>query len=88
VIPTNPEKEICMSHEASTVDQNKLIDFLLEKQNLKNDAALARALDVAPPVISKIRHHRLPVGAALKLRMMRRFGVTLEKLDELAPEAA
>lgn len=77
-----------MSKAAPTFDQNKLIDHLLEAYRLKNDAALSRLLDVAPPVISKIRHNRLPIGAAIKLRMMRRFGITLEKLDELAPEAA
>ena len=46
-----------------------LADALIEKLNLKNDAALSRALEVAPPVISKIRHRRLPVGASLLIRM-------------------
>src|SRR5438309_8598464 len=50
-------------------DPNNLLDSLIEKLNLKNDAALSRALEVAPPVISKIRHHRLPVGASLLIRM-------------------
>jgi len=36
---------------------------------LKNDAALSRALEVSPPVISKIRHRRLPVTASLLIRM-------------------
>src|SRR3954447_10563083 len=48
---------------------NHLLDILIEKLNLKNDAALSRALEVAPPVISKIRHRRLPVGASLLIRM-------------------
>lgn len=50
-------------------DPNNLLDALIEKLNLKNDAALSRALEVAPPVISKIRHRRLPVGASLLIRM-------------------
>ena len=33
-------------------DPNHLLDSLIEKLNLKNDAALSRALEVAPPVIS------------------------------------
>lgn len=55
----------------SQTDYNpdRLLDALLEKLALKNDAALCRALEVAPPVISKIRHRRLPVGASLLLRM-------------------
>lgn len=48
---------------------NRLLDTLLENLRLKNDAALSRMLEVAPPVISKIRHHRLPVGASLLIRM-------------------
>jgi len=50
-------------------DPNRLLDTLIEKLHLKNDAALSRALEVAPPVISKIRHNRLPVGASLLIRM-------------------
>jgi hypothetical protein len=50
-------------------DPNNLLDSLIKKLNLKNDAALSRALEVAPPVISKIRHRRLPVGASLLIRM-------------------
>jgi hypothetical protein len=50
-------------------DPNNLLDSLIERLNLKNDAALSRALEVAPPVISKIRHRRLPVGASLLIRM-------------------
>jgi hypothetical protein len=48
---------------------NRLLDTLIENLRLKNDAALSRALEVAAPVISKIRHHRLPVGASLLIRM-------------------
>ncbi|MNK05210.1 hypothetical protein D3C87_230860 [compost metagenome] len=50
-------------------DPNHLLDSLIERLHLKNDAALSRALEVAPPVISKIRHRRLPVGASLLIRM-------------------
>jgi len=45
-----------------TYNPNRLLDTLIERLRLKNDAALSRALEVAPPVISKIRHGRLPVG--------------------------
>ncbi len=56
-----------MAHHAlasqESYNPNHLLDILLGKMQLKNDAALSRLLEVAPPVISKIRHHRLPVGA-------------------------
>jgi hypothetical protein len=48
---------------------DNLLDALLKKMELKNDAALARLLEVAPPVLSKIRHRRLPVGASILIRM-------------------
>lgn len=48
---------------------NPLIDHLIGFLNLKNDAALSRVLEVAPPVISKIRHHNLPVGASMLIKM-------------------
>ena len=41
---------------------NDVLDRLVEKLDLKNDAALARAMEVAPPVISKMRHARLAFG--------------------------
>ena len=48
---------------------NHLLDTLLDRLKLKNDAALSRILEVAPPVISKIRHRKLPVGASMLIRM-------------------
>lgn len=55
--------------EVNAARSNDLLDAVLRKTGLKNDAALARALEVAPPVISKIRHGRLPVGASLVVRV-------------------
>ncbi|MBK4735160.1 hypothetical protein [Noviherbaspirillum pedocola] len=48
---------------------DNLLDGVISRLKLKNDAALARALEVAPPLISKIRHRRLPVGASLLIRI-------------------
>jgi hypothetical protein len=58
-------------HLSSTLafDPNRLLDTVLDRLKLKNDAALSRALEVAPPMISKIRHHRLPVGASIMIRI-------------------
>jgi plasmid maintenance system antidote protein VapI len=50
-------------------DANNLLDTLIEALNLKNDAALAKTLEVTPPVVSKLRHRRLPVGASMLIRM-------------------
>ena len=50
-------------------NENALLDLASEMLKAKNDAALCRALEVAPPVISKIRHGRLPVAAGMVLRI-------------------
>ncbi|MEW6021628.1 MAG: hypothetical protein AB1807_05760 [Pseudomonadota bacterium] len=55
--------------EGADYDPNRVLDAIITKLQLKNDAALSRALEVAPPVISKIRHNTLPIGATILLRM-------------------
>jgi hypothetical protein len=55
--------------EGAVYDPNRVLDAIINKLKLKNDAALSRLLEVAPPVISKIRHNTLPIGATILLRM-------------------
>lgn len=71
-----------LSAEA-TYDPNHLLDCLIAKLDLKNDAALSRALEVAAPVISKIRHRRLPVGASMLIRMHETSEMSIADLREL-----
>ncbi|MGX4642330.1 hypothetical protein [Massilia sp. SYSU DXS3249] len=63
-----------------TYNPNRLLDALLENMRLKNDAALSRMLEVAPPVISKIRHQRVPVSASLLIRMHEATGISIGDL--------
>ena len=67
----------------ATYDPNKVLDAIMEKLNLKNDAALSRALEVAPPVISKIRHRTLPIGATILLRMHEVSEFSIRELKSL-----
>jgi len=71
------------SSEQYQYDPNHLLESLIQKLNLKNDAALSRALEVAPPLISKIRHRRLPVGASLLIRMHEVSQLSIKDLREL-----
>lgn len=64
-------------------DPDQLLASLIGKLNLKNDAALSRALEVSPPVISKIRHRRLPVTASLLIRMHEVSALTISELRQL-----
>jgi hypothetical protein len=75
----NPSKSTRLADQVN-YDPNNLLDALIEKLNLKNDAALSRALEVAPPVISKIRHRRLPVGASLLIRMHEVSDLSIKEL--------
>jgi hypothetical protein len=78
----NETKETNAS-EQFNYDPNNLLESLIEKLNLKNDAALSRALEVAPPLISKIRHRRLPVGASLLIRMHEVSDLSIRDLRHL-----
>jgi len=64
-------------------DPNKLLDSMLKHLKLKNDAALSRALDVAPPIISRIRHSRHQVGGSILLRMHEVTGMSITALRQL-----
>jgi hypothetical protein len=69
--------------ESVQYNPDNLLATLISRLNLKNDAALSRALEVAPPVISKIRHRRLPVGASLLIRMHEVTDLSIQELREL-----
>jgi len=65
---------------AANYAADHLLATLIERLNLKNDAALSRALEVSPPVISKIRHRRLPVTASLLIRMHEVSTLSIQEL--------
>jgi hypothetical protein len=64
-------------------DPNRVLDAIINKLKLKNDAALSRVLEVAPPVISKIRHNTLPIGATILLRMHEESDFSISELRAL-----
>lgn len=64
-------------------DPNRLLDALMERLGVKTDAAMARALEVAPPIISKIRHRKLAVGASLLIRMHEVTDLSIRALRDL-----
>jgi hypothetical protein len=69
--------------EIREYNPGRLLDELLEHFRLKNDAALSRMLQVAPPVISKIRHRKLPVGGSMLIRMHEVSGLEMTDLRYL-----
>lgn len=63
---------------------DRLLDAVTKKLQLKNDAALSRALGVMPPVISKIRHRTLTTGPALLLRILEVTDLSVRDLHDLS----
>ena len=64
-------------------DPNAMLDTILAKMQLRNDAALSRLLEIQAPVISKIRHHRMPVSGALLVRIHEATGLSVRTLQDL-----
>lgn len=64
-------------------DPNKLLDTVIARLGLHNDAALCRELGVSAPVISKIRHKRLPIGASLLMRLHEASEISIRELRDL-----
>lgn len=48
---------------------NNLLDHVIEKLNLKNDAALGKVIQTSPPVLSKLRNAHLPLGATMLIKL-------------------
>jgi plasmid maintenance system antidote protein VapI len=71
------------NNQSPTYNPDHLLDNLIKRLSLKNDAALSRALEVAPPLISKIRHRRVPVGASLLIRMHEVSDMSVRELRDL-----
>ena len=75
-------KILTPSHCIQTAPAN-LLDALIEHLGLKNDAALSRALEMSPPMISKLRSKALPVSAMVLVRMHDVTGLGIRELRAL-----
>jgi hypothetical protein len=67
----------------TTYDPNPLLAAVSEHLNVKKDSELARALAISPPIISKIRHRKMVVGANLLIRMHEKTNFSIKKLRAL-----
>lgn len=61
----------------------ELFNHLMAMFGLRNDADLARWLDVAAPVVSKTRHGRLEVGPTLILNVHERSELSIKQIKDL-----
>lgn len=60
-----------------------LLDELIVLLGLKNDAALAKALEISPVIVSKVRSQKLEVSAGILLRMHDVVGLPVDELRSL-----
>lgn len=64
---------------------NSLLDKLQKELGAKNDAQLARALDVQPPVISKLRGGAV-LGPTMLIRIHECAGWPIQQIRDLVAE--
>ena len=64
-------------------DPNHLLNSILEKLELKNDASLCRFLELKPHVISKIRNFHVMVSPYVLIRMHEKTGLSIGELRAL-----
>lgn len=61
----------------------KLLDFLKQKFDIKNDRQLALALGVQAPAISKIRHGHSSITADFILKVHEAFDIPVKDIKAL-----
>lgn len=61
-----------------------LFDELIRTAGLRNDAELARQLDVGRDSICRVRAGH-PMSDQMRVRIMRNFNMSMRRLDELSP---
>ena len=61
----------------------KLLDFLKQKFDIKNDRQLALALGVQAPAISKIRHGHSSITADFILKVHEAFDIPVKEIKAL-----
>lgn len=65
--------------------QNQEILLLIArtKLNLKNNAELSRVIGVRAPLISKLRHGKTPISAALLIEFHEKTGISIAELKRI-----
>lgn len=65
---------------SAATPQTALLSMLKAHFGAKNDAAIARAVNIKPPVISKLRHGKVPVTSSMLLRLHEATGMPVAQL--------
>lgn len=71
------------NQEQLSYDPNRLLQALMTRLKLRNYADLSRKLEVPHPIISKVRHRKIPVAASLLIRMHEVSELSISELRAL-----
>jgi hypothetical protein len=63
--------------------KHKVLDYIIENFKFKNDAKIAEAWGVAPPVISKLRNNYLNFSANYILKVYDTTNLSIEEIRSL-----
>lgn len=69
--------------EVAAYEPEKVLDFLINWLDARNDAGLSRMLEVAPPVVSKIRNRYTPLTDSMLIRMHEVSDVSIKDLKNM-----
>lgn len=61
----------------------QLLDELEKRFEIKNDRQLSEKLDLAPPVISRIRNKKTKVSGDVMIKIHEVFGLSIAEIKEL-----
>ncbi|HEX7642661.1 MAG TPA: hypothetical protein VF472_10695 [Burkholderiaceae bacterium] len=64
-------------------DPARLLDAIQSKLHINSDAALSRALGVAPPILSKVRHRKVPITPWLIIQIHDAAQLSVEEIRAL-----
>jgi hypothetical protein len=68
------------SNIVAQYDPARLLDTVIERMGLKNDAALSRTLQVAPSTITNVRNGQRPFNSALLICLHEQTGISIREL--------
>lgn len=68
-----------------TEKQHTLLDTLRSEAKLRNDSELAAHLDVGRDVISRLRSGKMPLTDGVRIKIQRKYRMSLRRLDSLSP---
>lgn len=65
---------------------HKLFDSLINLNGLKNDGGLAKALEITPTALSRIRAGKARVSDGIILRIHEKFDIEVRAIRALLPD--